>query len=121
MALYGRTFGKIAVEAVRRTGAFASGRSYIQRYFPPGYREPATKLVRAFEQAATGAGLYQVTQSLFAPDSPGNDSGIPQKKHVYQTRSPYKTRGGFSRRFSSSNRTRCKSSKGCRCTRTSKY
>ncbi len=61
--VYGRGYIQGAVKLAQTAGAFASGRSYIQRYFPPGYREPATKLVTAFEQAAAGAGLYQIITS----------------------------------------------------------
>ncbi len=45
---------------VQAAGGFASGRAYVECYFPPGYRGPAIKVIKAFEQAATGAGLYQV-------------------------------------------------------------
>ncbi len=89
--VYGRTFGRIAVEAARRTGSFASGRSYIQRYFPPGYREPALKLVRAFEQAATGAGLYQIVTEF------NNALQAPQQGYVPQANPQYKTRSGPAR------------------------
>ncbi len=103
MPLYGRTAGRIALETLRRTGSFASGRSYVQKYFPPGYREPATKLIKAFEQAAGGAGLYQIYQSLIAEDTPGNPGPIQQK---YKTRKTYKTRRGQTgrSRFSRSKR-----------------
>ncbi len=75
-----RSAGKLAVRLAQTTGAFASGRAYIQRYFPPGYREPATKLVTAFEQAAAGAGLYQVYQTFLSDDGTDHGNGFPQKK-----------------------------------------
>ncbi len=118
MALYGRTFGRIAVEAVRRTGSFASGRSYIQKYFPPGYREPATKLIKAFEQAAGGAGLYQVYQTFIAEDTPGNRGQIQQKP---PTRKPYKTRFRRTGRIGSRYSTKRKSYQKCRCPSHGKY
>jgi len=97
--------GKIAVTLAQRTGAFASGRSYIQRYFPPGYREPALKLVRAFEQAATGAGLFQVYNTFMsADDSPGNGSSPPRTG--YEARKSDKTRSRYPERISGRNKKR---------------
>ncbi len=110
-----RSAGKLAVKLAQTTGAFASGRSYVQRYFPPGYREPATKLLRAFEQAATGAGLYQVTSTLFSDDGTGNPSGFQKApKHVpYSQRQAYRGRGRNSDRRKQKH---CSSTKYCRCT-----
>ncbi len=114
MPMYGRTFGRVAVEAARRAGAFASGRSYIQKYFPPGYREPAIKLITAFEQAATGAGLYQIYQSFIDDDGTGNvDAPFSQPssgkfKKTYN-RYPRRSRGRYSgkQRFGPNRRCSC--------------
>ncbi len=84
-------------ELAKSTGAFASGRSYVQRYFPPGYRDPALKVIRAFEQAATGAGLYQIYQELA---NPNNDSLPPIDYGVRKAykKKPYKQSKAYSRR-----------------------
>ncbi len=117
MPVYGRTFGRLAVEAARRTGSFASGRSYIQKYFPPGYREPAIKVVKAFEQAATGAGLYQIIQTFISDDTPGNSAPFQQT----QTNKQNKTRIRRTERSGRRKSTKFYSNKGCRCPRPSKY
>ncbi len=91
-----RSAGKIAITLAQRTGAFASGRSYIQRYFPPGYREPALKLVKAFEQAATGAGLYQVVSTIYNNNNNGVPfSGTVQKRNGFKTHRQFKKRSRF--------------------------
>ncbi len=98
-----RSAGKLAIKLAQTTGAFASGRSYVQRYFPPGYRQPATKLINAFEQAALGAGLYQVASTLL------NDDGTPSSDYAIQKRAqqkPYKQyktyRGRYKSKYSRS-------------------
>ncbi len=111
-----RSFGKLAVEAVRRSGSFASGRSYVQRYFPPGYREPAIKVIKAFEQAAAGAGLYQIyqelntNQALDYPDGAQNGLQAPNKQ--YKTRSRFKRKPSSRYGFNNNYCKRCK--KQCR-------
>ncbi len=91
-----RAAGTLAVKLAQTAGAFASGRAYVQRYFPPGYREPAIKLVKAFEQAATGAGLYQVVNTFLNDDGTEGGNGFsPRKK--YNPRPKYQTRGRFKR------------------------
>ncbi len=110
-----RSGAKLAVKLAQTTGAFASGRAYVQRYFPPGYREPATKLITAFEQAALGAGLYQVGSTLFSDDGTGIPSGF-QKTPKHVPYSQRKTRGGRGRNSNRRFQKHCSSTKYCRCT-----
>ncbi len=70
---------------------------FVDKYVPPGYR----KNVRlAFDVAGTlggGYGIYNLIQSLYAPDSPGQPSedGFRQKiqqRKLSKTYKSYKTR-----------------------------
>ncbi len=95
---------RLGVQLARSTGAFVSGRDFIQRNVPPRYRPQTLRVFKAFEQAATGAGLYKVYQTLLASeDGLGNDaiSKFPQKQP--KTYKSNKTRYRSARRF------------GCRC------
>ncbi len=70
-----KTLIKIGATQAQRAGAFVSGKSFIYRNVPPPYRGPALRIFRAFEQAATGAGIYSIYDEL----SNGFQSGIPQR------------------------------------------
>ncbi len=83
---------KTGYELAKATGAFASGRDFIQRNVPPGYRDPALRVFKAFEQAAGGAGLYTIYQSLIADDSPGNYAVPPFQRTRYETSASNKAR-----------------------------
>ncbi len=67
---------------------------FVQKYVPPGYRNVVNKIFDIVGTAGGGYGLYSGIQSLIAPDSPGNQIAIPQKKLriSYKTRTSYKTR-----------------------------
>ncbi len=104
MAHIGIAFRQL-VKLGQSTGAFISGRDFIQRNVPPRYRDTTLKVFKSFEQAATGAGLYKVYETLIAEDSPGNPSAVFQKKqYVNKTRKPYQTRLRRAGRYS---RSRC--------------
>ncbi len=107
-----RAGGQLAVKLAQTAGAFASGRAYVQRYFPPGYREPATKLITAFEQAALGAGLYQVYNNFINNDGAEQGDAFPPKirkiPSKFNKTRPGRGRSGYRRnRYSRSNRCRC--------------
>ncbi len=65
---------------------------FIDKYFPPGYRKTAHKIVDIAGVAGGGYGIYNFIQSLYAPDTPGNDAQIPFQRTRNETGSPYKTR-----------------------------
>jgi len=64
---------------------------FIDKYFPPGYRKTAHKIVDIAGTFGGGYGLYRFAQSLYAPDSPGNDA-IPEQRFKTTTSKSYKTR-----------------------------
>ncbi len=73
---------------------------FIQKYVPPGYRKTANKLVDIAGTVGGGYGIVRFVETLYAPDTPGNDIGIPfQKKQRPQTYKSYKTRGRQTVRF----------------------
>ncbi len=115
-----RQAGTLAVKLAQTAGAFASGRSYVQRYFPPGYREHATKLITAFEQAALGAGLYQVYNTFMNDDGTTNPNAIPKKV-------PFRNPGTFNktrdrqRRYTSGNRSSKRRPHRCNCRPKKRY
>ncbi len=104
--------GKTLVELGKSSGAFASGRDFIQRNFPPGYRDPALKLVRAFEQAATGAGLYQIVTEF--------NNAIFQAQNGAPPYTQYQTYNRPSRRNTRGHRYNNRFGKRCRCPSTRK-
>ncbi len=80
---------------------------FIDKYFPPGYRKTAHKLVDIAGAFGGGYGIYNAIQSLYAPDSPGNDNAFQKTvQQQLKTNKPYQTRSGYSRRFS----TKCRPS-----------
>ncbi len=87
-------FVKTAIEFGRRTGGLASGESFIRKYAPPRQRKSLVKVVRAFEQAATGAGLYQIYQELNSDGTNNIDYAVPRKlsRFDYKQR---KARSGY--------------------------
>ncbi len=106
--VHGKGLFKTGYELAKSSGAFVSGRDFIQRNFPPGYRDPALKLVRAFEQAATGAGLYQIVTEF------GNAIQKPQKQ--FPPTGPFdQTRSRSSGRYSWRRRHYNNTDKRCRC------
>ncbi len=85
----GKTLIRLGTEYAKRSGSFVSGKSTIIRYVPPPYREPTLKLFKAFEQAATGAGLYSIYDELT-----GNNAQTLQQR----PKKPYKQ---YKKRFGS--------------------
>ncbi len=83
---------KTAIEFGKRSGALASGQSFIRKYAPPGQRDRLIRVSKAFEQAAGGAGLYQVYQTLMSDDGTDIPHGLPPKRQFYASRPAYKTR-----------------------------
>ncbi len=84
---------KTAIEYGKRTGAIASGESFVRKYAPPGQRDRLVRLTKAFEQAAGGAGLYQVLETFMNDD--GTDSGeyaVPSKVFRKKSNKFYKAR-----------------------------
>ncbi len=64
---------------------------FIEKYVPPGYRKTANRIV---DIAGTIAGGYGLSQYLNAPETPGNENGVPlqKKKYVTKTYKSNKTR-----------------------------
>ncbi len=71
---------------------------FIDKYFPPGYRKTAHKIVDITGALGGGYGLYGFAQSLLAPDTPGNSAPIPFQKQLPTTGKSYKTRSRYSKR-----------------------
>ncbi len=109
--VYGRGIGRTAIEIAKASGAFVSGRDFIMRNAPPGYREPALKLFRAFEQAATGAGLYQIVSEF--------NNAIFQAQNGKQTAPSQYTKTHFRQSRYRTSRYRAKQ-KYCNCRRKSR-
>ncbi len=119
MVRYGSAV-KAAIEFGRRSGALASGESFVRKYAPPGQRDSLVKVIRAFEQAATGAGLYTIINSFMGDEiTPGNAPQVP-----FNGSSPYskdKTRSGSAKRSSGRYNKYRRSNRNCRCPRSGKY
>ncbi len=67
---------------------------FIDKYFPPGYRATARKIVDIAGVFGGGYGIYNFIQSLNAPASPGNPDAVPFQKQrpKFTSRKSYKTR-----------------------------
>ncbi len=92
---------KTAIEFGRRTGGLASGESFIRRYAPPRQRKSLVKVVRAFEQAAGGAGLYQIYQELNSDGTNNIDYAVPKRfpsRDYNKQREARRRRGGRNNR-----------------------
>ncbi len=76
---------------------------FIDKYFPPGYRKTAKKIVDYAGAAGGGYGIYNFIQSLNAPDSPGMSAQIPFQRYEPKTRKSYKTRGRQARCYGGRN------------------
>ncbi len=74
---------------------------FIDKYLPPGYRKGAYKIVDVAGALGGGYGIYNFIQSLYAPDTPGNDDAQTiQQRNGFKTDKSYKARPRFATRYS---------------------
>ncbi len=99
--VHGYGIRQTAYQLLKSSGAFVSGRDFIQRNVPPGYRDPALKLFRAFEQAAGGAGLYQIINEFNSQGNQAiNDGSIQQTSNKFsQARDRRGRRSSYERKY----------------------
>ncbi len=67
---------------------------FIEKYFPPGYRKPAGRIVDIAGTLGGGYGLYGFLEDLLTPDTAQRRAQIPFKKfYPITSRKSYQTRG----------------------------
>ncbi len=73
---------------------------FVDKYVPPGYRKLTRQIFDAAGFIGGGYGLYNVIQSLYAPDTPGNSGQtVFQKRQQYTPRKSYQTRRRSTNRY----------------------
>ncbi len=68
---------------------------FVQKYVPPGYRKRVSQVFDVAGTLGGGYGIYNLIQSLYAPDTPGNDAQIPFQGPRITSRKSYKTRNRY--------------------------
>ncbi len=91
----------VAIGTAIRTGLRLAGRIdkkyninkiFVEKYVPPGYRKTVNRIFDVAGTLGGGLGIYNTIQSLYAPDTPGNDA-IPQiQRKRFTPSKSYKTR-----------------------------
>ncbi len=97
-----------AIAAIKR-GIYLAGRIdkkyninkiFIDKYVPPGYRKSLYKIVDIAGTLGGEYGIVRFIESLYAPDSPGNDIGIPTQRNGFKASSQSKARSRQTSRYS---------------------
>ena len=98
-------YGTIIRQGLRLAGKidrkYNLNKIFIDKYFPPGYRQTAKKYVDIAGALGGGYGIVRFVESLYAPDTPGNDNAFQkiQQRKQFTSRKSYKTRRRPSTRY----------------------
>ncbi len=82
-------FGTIIRQGLRIAGRIDSkyniNKIFVSKYFPPGYRKSANRIIDIAGSLGGGYGIY----NLLSGDDPEQDNAIPEESQTYQQ---YQTR-----------------------------